>query len=89
VLHSRDAPSTYIKESAGTLKITDHRPLLVLLWVGVLVIGRIATAQEVLPRPEQPFKGHIGRTVKDSTKDFPTETSGPQGRAQRPAHSHR
>jgi arylsulfatase len=32
-----------------------------------------AQAQEVLPRPEQPFKGHIGRTVKDSTQDFPKE----------------
>src|SRR4030081_3383916 len=38
-----------------------------------------AGAQEVLPRPEQPFKGHIGRTVKDSTKDFPPETTAPKG----------
>ncbi|MFL5378679.1 MAG: sulfatase-like hydrolase/transferase, partial [Myxococcales bacterium] len=38
-----------------------------------------ASAQEVLPRPEQPFKGHIGRTVKDSTKDFPKETQAPKG----------
>ncbi|MFL5429025.1 MAG: hypothetical protein ACJ79M_05370, partial [Myxococcales bacterium] len=38
-----------------------------------------ASAQEVLPRPEQPFKGHIGRTVKDSTKDFPRETQAPKG----------
>jgi arylsulfatase A-like enzyme len=36
-------------------------------------------AQEVLPRPEAPFKGHIGRTVKDSTKDFPQETTAPEG----------
>ena len=36
-------------------------------------------AQEVLPRPEQPFKGHIGRTVKDSTKDFPQEVKAPKG----------
>ena len=28
-------------------------------------------AQEVLPRPEQPFGGKIGRTPKDSTPDFP------------------
>jgi arylsulfatase A-like enzyme len=38
-----------------------------------------ASAQEVLPRPDQPFKGHIGRTVKDSTKDFPQETTAPKG----------
>src|SRR5262249_38267239 len=26
---------------------------------------------DVLPRPEQPFKGKIGRTAKESTPDFP------------------
>lgn len=38
-----------------------------------------AAAQEVLPRPEPPFKGHIGRTVKDSTLDFPQEVKAPKG----------
>jgi hypothetical protein len=28
-------------------------------------------AQEVLPRPEPPFKGKIERLAKDSTPDFP------------------
>jgi hypothetical protein len=37
-----------------------------------------ARAQDVLPRPEQPFKGHIGRTVKQSTKDFPQEVKAPK-----------
>ena len=36
-------------------------------------------AQDVLPRPEPPFKGHIGRTVEDSTKDFPQEVKAPKG----------
>jgi hypothetical protein len=36
-------------------------------------------AQDVLPRPEQPFKGHIGRTVEESTKDFPQEVKAPKG----------
>jgi arylsulfatase A-like enzyme len=36
-------------------------------------------AQDVLPRPEQPFKGHIGRTVEESTKDFPQEVNAPKG----------
>src|SRR5580704_13964746 len=36
-------------------------------------------AQEVLPRPEPPFKGHIGLTVKESTKDFPQEVKAPKG----------
>jgi arylsulfatase A-like enzyme len=39
----------------------------------------IARAQDVLPRPEQPFKGHIGRVVGDSIKDFPKEVSAPSG----------
>ena len=30
-----------------------------------------ARAQEVLPKPEQPFGGKIGRTAKESTPDFP------------------
>jgi arylsulfatase A-like enzyme len=38
-----------------------------------------AGAQEVLPRPEPPFKGHIGRTAKDSTPDFPQEVKAPKG----------
>src|SRR5439155_27148122 len=32
-----------------------------------------APAQDVLPRPEQSFKGYVGRVVKDSVKDFPQE----------------
>jgi arylsulfatase A-like enzyme len=36
-------------------------------------------AQDVLPRPEPPFKGHIGRTVEESTKDFPQEVKAPKG----------
>jgi arylsulfatase len=38
-----------------------------------------AGAQEVLPRPEPPFKGTIGRTAKDSKTDFPTEVQAPKG----------
>jgi Sulfatase len=38
-----------------------------------------ARAQDVLPRPEPPFKGHIGRTVEESTKDFPQEVKAPNG----------
>jgi arylsulfatase A-like enzyme len=38
-----------------------------------------ARAQDVLPRPEQAFKGHIGRTVEESIKDFPKEVQAPKG----------
>ena len=37
-------------------------------------------AQEVvLPKPEPPFQGKIGRTVKDSTPDFPKSVEAPAG----------
>ncbi len=35
--------------------------------------------QEVLPRPEQPFGGKLGRTVVDSVKDFPKAVEAPKG----------
>jgi Sulfatase len=51
---------------------------------GVLTSVLLATiglgyAQEILPRPEPPFKGHIGPTVQDSTLDFPQQVKAPQG----------
>jgi len=47
----------------------------------VIVLGLALTsaeAQEVLPRPEQPFGGKIGRTVAESVKDFPKEVQAPK-----------
>ena len=47
----------------------------------VLALGCLlpANAQEALPRPAPPFKGHIGLTRKDSTPDFPSEVKAPKG----------
>jgi arylsulfatase len=42
-------------------------------------LPKAAQAQEVLPLPEPPFKGKIGRTVKDSTPDFPKGAEAPKG----------
>ena len=36
-------------------------------------------AQEILPRPEPPFEGTIGRSAADSTPDFPAEVRAPEG----------
>jgi arylsulfatase len=36
-----------------------------------------ATAGSILPAPEPPFNGKIGRTVKDSTPDFPKGVEAP------------
>lgn len=43
------------------------------------LITTAARAQDVLPRPPQPFTGKIGRTVKDSKPDFPKEVQAPEG----------
>ena len=47
--------------------------------LGALSLAITASAQEVLPRPEPPFQGQIGRTVKDSKPDFPKEVQAPHG----------
>jgi hypothetical protein len=36
--------------------------------------------RNVLPIPEQPFRGVVGRTAKDSTPDFPKQVEAPTGR---------
>jgi len=51
-----------------------------ILVVGVVCVCGLAFAQQaVLPRPEPPFKGHIGRKAKESQKDFPKEAQAPTG----------
>jgi len=50
-----------------------------IFWTALSTIGwQHVAAQDVLPRPEPPFKGHIGRTAKDSTPDFPKEVQPPK-----------
>jgi arylsulfatase A-like enzyme len=47
--------------------------------ISVAMLVAPVAAQEVLPRPEPPFKGKIGRTVKESTPDFPKGIEAPKG----------
>ena len=42
-------------------------------------ISTVGLSQDVLPRPEPPFRGHIGRTAAESVKDFPKQVEAPQG----------
>jgi len=44
-----------------------------------MFVGGLAVAQDVLPKPETPFHGKIGRTAKDSTPDFPKGVEAPKG----------
>ena len=39
----------------------------------------VSRGSTVLPRSEPPFRGKIGRTVKDSVPDFPKEVRAPKG----------
>jgi arylsulfatase len=48
--------------------------------VSGVVFALAAGAQEVLPKPEPPFKGKIERTAKDSTPDFPKGIEAPKER---------
>jgi arylsulfatase len=48
------------------------------LAAGTLFTGG-ASAQEVLPRPPEPFKGQIGLSAKDSKSDFPQPVHAPKG----------
>jgi arylsulfatase len=56
----------------------------VLSLLNSIVLSTIATrgilsSQEVLPKPQAPFKGKMGRTVKESTPDFPQGVEAPKG----------
>jgi arylsulfatase A-like enzyme len=42
-------------------------------------LAQAQQAEEILPKPEPPFQGKIGRTVKDSTPDFPKGAEAPAG----------
>ncbi len=51
----------------------------VLTFVCFMALSVPAVGQNILPQPEQPFKGKIGLRPSDSVKDFPKEVSAPQG----------
>ena len=56
-----------------------HKPMFIVLsLVLCAMFVTTAGAQEVLPRPEQPFGGKIGRTTKESVKDFPKAVEAPK-----------
>jgi len=62
------------------MKTTRTPILITAALIGTLTAFTVtAGAQEVLPRPEQPFGGKIGRTPKDSTPDFPKGVEAPKG----------
>ena len=58
-------------------KVANSNKLPVLVFV--TLAAAMAVAQDVLPRPEPPFKGNVGRTIQDSTLDFPQEIKASKG----------
>src|SRR5215472_15711379 len=52
---------------------------LLLCGMAAVMFESPAIGQEALPRPEPPFKGKIGRTVKGSVPDFPKGVEAPKG----------
>src|ERR1035438_6955320 len=71
------APIKALFDDEGFMRARNRQLAVVL--ISLAMLAATATAQEVLPRPEPPFKGKIGRTVKDSTPDFPKGVEAPKG----------
>jgi len=59
-------------------QVTRRKTLLGAMALGAVIAWPVM-AQEVLPRPELPFKGVIGETYKDSTPDKIPLTKAPDG----------
>ena len=47
--------------------------------VATAPLAQAQQAEQILPKPEPPFHGKIGRTVRDSTPDFPKPAEAPAG----------
>lgn len=77
-----EIPPDSIRKKFAMNTTRKHRLLATLtLALGMALAPSLpaALAQNVLPRPEQPFRGTIGRTGKDSTPDFPKAIEAPKG----------
>jgi arylsulfatase len=82
--HSQDRPQAKPPNKGEGVKRRD----LLLSSTSLVAASALATAlppaaeaatPDVLPEPEPPFKGKIGRTLKDSTPDFPKGVEAPAG----------
>ena len=52
---------------------------LLLLTTAMALTSAVASAQDVLPKPEPSFKGTIGETYKESKPDYPKPLQAPKG----------
>ena len=76
-----DAPSREGKVEISRRQLLGSTSFLAASAVASTALPRAASAQDanVLPKPEAPFQGRIGRTVQDSTPDFPKSVEPPPG----------
>lgn len=90
LLLNRFSPRELLKKAKLHMRTKVY--LFILLTLGgafgwLVATGQFTQAQApttsggsvVLPRPQQTFKGKIGRTAKDSTPDFPKAITAPKG----------
>src|SRR6516164_8811619 len=66
-------------EKEGKLNMKTKNAFAVLIFALGAVFTLTTDAEEVLPKPEQPFAGKIARTAKESTPDFPKGVEAPKG----------
>ena len=76
-----DAPSAAGKVEISRRQLLGSTSFLAASAVASTALPRAVSAQDanVLPKPEAPFQGRIGRTVQDSTPDFPKSVEPPPG----------
>jgi len=72
-------PHKYTLEVFMDFKPPLHMVRILLSFVLVTAITFPTHAQQVLPRPEKPFGGKIGRIPEDSAPDFPKGVEAPKG----------
>jgi len=68
ISHDPSAESFYETKEQDEMKRTSITKLISGLVLVCLFFVANLSAQEVLPKPEQPFKGKIGRTASDEKR---------------------
>ena len=76
-----DAPPAAGKVEISRRRLLGSSSVIAASAVAATALPRTAASEtpSVLPPPEPPFQGKIGRTVKDSTPDFPKGIEAPAG----------
>src|SRR6266536_888057 len=76
-----NGPSRTGKVKISRRQLLGSTSLIAASAVASTALPRTAASQDanVLPKPQTPFEGRVGRTVRDSTPDFPKGVEAPAG----------